>query len=30
VFVTHVDTTMNLMCTNRRMNFVLGNSSSAF
>jgi hypothetical protein len=30
VFVTHVDTTLNLMCTNRRMNFVLGNSASAF
>lgn len=30
VFVTHVDTTLNLMCTNRRMNFVLGTGSSAF
>lgn len=30
VFVTHVDTTLNLMCTNRRMNFVLGTGASAF
>lgn len=30
VFVTHVDTTLNLMCTNRRMNFVLGTGSAAF
>lgn len=30
VFVTHVDTTLNLMCTNRRMNFVLGTGSGAF
>ena len=30
VFVTHVDTTLNLMCTNRRMNFVLGTGSNAF
>jgi len=30
VFVTHVDTTLNLMCTNRRMNFVLGIGSNAF
>lgn len=30
VFVTHVDTTLNLMCTNRRAHFVLGTGSSAF
>ena len=30
VFVTHVDTTLNLMCTNRRMNFVLGTGATAF
>lgn len=30
VFVTHVDTTLNLMCSNRRMNFVLGTGSNAF
>lgn len=30
VFVTHVDTTLNLMCTNRRAQFVLGTGSSAF
>ena len=30
VFVTHVDTTLNLMCSNRRMNFVLGTGANAF
>jgi hypothetical protein len=27
VFVTHIDTTMNLQCTNRRVNFVLATAS---
>lgn len=30
VFVTHVDTTLNLMCSNRRLNFVLGTGNTAF
>lgn len=30
VFVTHVDTTLNMMCTNRRLNFVLSQSATAF